>query len=198
MVNPNRPVAFVADEVLLDDLLKLAAAAGCDLERVPDTAAVRQCWHNAPLVLLDHATVQECVAHALPPRNAIVVVATEPEPPELWKRAMELGAERVISLPGAEPWLVNALADAAEGPSSNAGKVLAVLGARGGAGASIFSVAVSLTALEAGENRERNRPPLAGPGTERGPGSGVVPPCVPAGEKARRRATDPAVRSEKG
>lgn len=152
MVTTNRPVAFVSDETLLDDLLKLAAAAGCELERVPDTTAARQCWSTAPLVLLDPASVRECMAAALPSRPAVVVVTTDPEPPDLWKQAMEIGAERVITLPGAQPWLVNALADAMEGPASNAGKVLAVLGARGGAGASVFTVAVGLTALKAGDN----------------------------------------------
>jgi secretion/DNA translocation related CpaE-like protein len=152
VVNANRPVAYIADEALLDDLLKLAAAAGCDLERVPDAAAARQRWSSAPLVLLDQTGVTECVAQSLPARGAVVVVAADPEPPELWKQAMELGAERVITLPGAEPWLVNALADAVEGPPSNSGTVLAVLGARGGAGASVFSVAVGLTALKSGKN----------------------------------------------
>lgn len=151
-MNANRPVAFVADETLLDDLLKVAAAANCDLERVPDVAAARQRWSTAPLVLLDRKGVTACVAESLPPRTAIVVVTTEPEPLELWRQAMEIGAERVIALPGAEPWLVNALADAVEGPASKTGRVLAVLGARGGAGASVFAVAVGLTALNAGEN----------------------------------------------
>jgi secretion/DNA translocation related CpaE-like protein len=152
VVNANRPVAFVADESLLDDLLKLAVAATCELERVPDVTAARQRWSTAPLILLDQKGVAECVAASMPPRDAIVVVATDPEPPELWKQAMEIGAERVVTLPGAEPWLVNALADAMEGPASNAGKVLTVLGARGGAGASVFAVAVGLTALKAGDN----------------------------------------------
>jgi secretion/DNA translocation related CpaE-like protein len=152
VVNTNRPVAFVVDETLLDDLLKLAAATGCELDRVPDPAAARQCWSSAPLILLDPSAVRECERESLPTRDAVVVVTTDPEPPELWKQAMEIGAERVITLPGAEPWLVDALADAVEGPASNAGKVLAVLGARGGAGASIFTVAVGLTALKAGDN----------------------------------------------
>jgi len=145
-------MAFVADEALLDDLLKLAVAAGCDLERVPDAAAARHSWPTAPLILLDQKGVAECVAAAIPTRDAIVVVTTDPEPPELWKQAMEIGAERVITLPGAEPWLISALADALEGPASHPGKVLAVVGARGGAGASVFTVAVGLTALNAGEN----------------------------------------------
>lgn len=151
-MNANLPMAFVADELVLDDLLKLAVAATCDLERVPDATAARRRWFTAPLILLDQTGVKECTASALPTRPGIVVVAADPEPPALWKQAMEIGAERVITLPGAEPWLVNALADAMEGPASNAGKVLAVLGARGGAGASVFSVAVGLTALKAGDD----------------------------------------------
>ena len=151
-MSTTRPMAFVADENLLDDLLKLAAAAGCELERVPDATAARSHWPTAPLVLLDAGGVAECVKHTLPRRDSVIVVSSEPEPQELWKQAMEVGAERLITLPGAEPWLVSALADAAEGPPSNAGKVLAVLGARGGAGASVFAVAVALTALRSGEN----------------------------------------------
>lgn len=148
----TRPMAFVSDEALLDELLKLAAAAGCELDRVPDAAGARHRWSTAPLIVLDEKAVAECIAAAVPTRDAIVVVTTDPEPPALWKQAMEIGAERVITLPGAEPWLVSALADAMEGPASNAGKVLAVLGARGGAGASVFTVAVGLTAMKSGEN----------------------------------------------
>lgn len=148
----NRPMAFVADESLLDDLLKLAAAADCQLDSVPDAAAARHCWSTAPLILLDQKAVAECITEAMPTRDAIVVVTTDPEPPELWKQAMEIGAERVITLPGAQPWLISALADALEGPASNTGKVLAVLGARGGAGASVFTVAVGLTAMKSGDN----------------------------------------------
>lgn len=151
-MNANRPMAFVSDEILLDDLLKLAAAANCDLERVPDALAARQGWLEAPLILLDQAAVRDCLPLDMPPRKKVVVVAHDPEPSELWKDAMQLGVEKVVTLPGAEPWLIDAMADAAEGPASTTGKVLAVMGARGGAGASVFSVAVSLTALKAGKN----------------------------------------------
>jgi secretion/DNA translocation related CpaE-like protein len=152
VVNANRPVAFVSDETLLDDLLKLAIAASCELELVPDAAAARQCWSSAPLVLLDPAGVRECAAESLPARRAVVVVANDPGPPDVWKQAMEVGAQRVVLLPGSEAWLVNLLADATEGPANNAGKVLAVIGARGGAGASVFAASVGLTVMKAGGN----------------------------------------------
>jgi secretion/DNA translocation related CpaE-like protein len=151
-VNANRPVAFVTDEALLDELLKAAATAGCDLERVLDTAAARTRWSTAPLVLLDLAGTVQCKSAALPKRAAVVVVTTDPAPEDIYRQAVGVGAEQVITLPAAEPWLVNALADAAEGPPSDAGRILAVLGARGGAGASVFAAAVGLTAMKSGEN----------------------------------------------
>jgi len=151
-VTTNRSIAFVTDETLLDHLLTLAAAAGCDLERVADVRAARMCWLTAPLVILDPAGVAECRKASFPRRASVVVVSRDPESLALWQQAMDVGAERVLTVPGSDPWLVSAFADAAEGPPSNAGKVLAVLGARGGAGASVFSVAVSLTALGKGDN----------------------------------------------
>jgi secretion/DNA translocation related CpaE-like protein len=147
MVDPNRPVAFVEDEDLLDDVLKLAAAAGCDLECVPDAAAARLRWSTAPLVLLDAVGAEHCDRAGLPRRDAVVLLCAEPAPKSLWECAVEIGAERVIELPGAESWLVSALADATEGPAPTTGRAVAVVGGRGGAGASVFVAALGLTSL---------------------------------------------------
>ena len=152
MVDPNRPVAFVEDEDLLDDVLKLAAAAGCDLDCVPDAAAARLRWSTAPLVLLDAAGAEHCDQAGLNRRDSVVLVAAEPASKGLWERAVEIGAERVIELPGAEAWLVSALADATEAPAPTTGRALAVLGGRGGAGASVFVAALGLTALRTGQS----------------------------------------------
>ncbi len=151
-MDSNRPVAFVEDEDLLDDVLKLAAAAGCDLECVPDAAAARLRWSTAPLVLLDAAGAEQCERAGLPRRDAVVVVCAEPSPKTLWERAVEVGAERVIELPGAESWLVSALADATEAPAPTTGRALAVVGGRGGAGASVFAAALGLTALRTSQS----------------------------------------------
>jgi secretion/DNA translocation related CpaE-like protein len=61
-----------------------------------------------------------------------------------------VGAEHVIALPEGESWLVAALADAAEGPVRS-GRVLAVVGGRGGAGASVLAAAVAVSAAANGE-----------------------------------------------
>jgi hypothetical protein len=67
----GRPVALVGDEPVLDDLLRLAAAAGCELERVPDVAALRGCWANAPLVLLDAAGAGAAAPTGLARRSGV-------------------------------------------------------------------------------------------------------------------------------
>jgi secretion/DNA translocation related CpaE-like protein len=63
---------------------------------------------------------------------------------------MQVGAERVLPLPDAEPSVIGMLADAAEGATGD-GRVIAVIGGRGGAGASVFVAAVGLLAVRRGE-----------------------------------------------
>jgi hypothetical protein len=46
------------DEDLLDEVVRVAAAAGCELERVPDAAALRRRWPGAAMVLLDEAAAR--------------------------------------------------------------------------------------------------------------------------------------------
>ncbi|MCP3799880.1 CpaE-like family protein [Allokutzneria sp. A3M-2-11 16] len=146
-----RPLVLMEDTELLDEALRLAAAAGCDVQRVPDPAAARQHWASAPLVLLDDTGLRHC-AEADLPRRADIVVLTRTEPdPALWRQAVELGVQKVLALPEAEDWLTTTLADVAEGPGSDAGRVLAVIGGRGGAGASVLACAASVVALRRGE-----------------------------------------------
>jgi secretion/DNA translocation related CpaE-like protein len=149
-MNTHRPVALVEDAELLDEVLKLAAAAGCELEVVPDVASVRLRWSSAPLVLLDAAGVQHCGGLGLPRRDSVVLVCPERPPDPLYAECLGVGVEQVVVLPEAEPWLVGALADIAEAPAGAAGRVLAVLGGRGGAGASVFAVSVGVTAMNSG------------------------------------------------
>jgi secretion/DNA translocation related CpaE-like protein len=149
-VNQLRTLALITDERLLDDVLRLAAAAGCELERAPDAAAARLSWAGAPMVLLDEPAARVCAAQRLPRRGRVLVLSSGEPPDELWPHAVAVGAEHVLSLPEAESWLVSALADAAEG-AGRPGKVLAVVGGHGGAGASVFAAAVAVAAVADGE-----------------------------------------------
>lgn len=151
-VSGNRSIAVVSDEPLLEELLKLAAAAGCDLERVPDVTAARGRWNTAPLVIVDEAAAEGCRGARLPRRNGVVLVASTEPRSATWEHAVALGAEQVLRLPGGEQWLTEALADVVEGTGKPAGRVLSVLGGRGGAGASVFTAAVGLAALRRGRN----------------------------------------------
>lgn len=145
-----RALVLAADSELLDDLLRLAAAAGCELERVPDAGAARLRWSAAPLVLLDEPAAKECALAGLARRPRVVVVNRGEPPGGLWQHAVAIGAEQVVALPEGESWLVSALADAAEGVGRR-GRVLAVVGGRGGAGASVLAAAVAVAGVADGE-----------------------------------------------
>ncbi|OLT14018.1 septum formation initiator [Pseudonocardia sp. CNS-139] len=141
---------MISDPELLDSVLRLAAAAGCELQRTVDPAEARPLWSRAPVVLLDPPAAMSC-GHARLPRRADVIIAVRGDPdPVIWRQAVYVGAAHVVSLPEAEPWLVDTLTSAAEGVRAG-GAVLGVVGGRGGAGASVFAAAVAVAAVREGE-----------------------------------------------
>lgn len=146
----RRGLVMCSDAELLDNILRLAAAAGCELHRTVDPAQARQHWPDAPLVLLDAAAARRCADGRLPRRGGVVVAVRGEPAPAVWQQAVAVGAEHVVSLPQAEPWLVAALAEAAEGGRRD-GTVVAVVGGRGGAGASVLAAALAVTAVRDGE-----------------------------------------------
>jgi secretion/DNA translocation related CpaE-like protein len=149
-MDTQRPLAVLHDELVLDQAVQLAAVTGCTIDSAPDVVAARRRWSEAPLVLLDAQAVAACVDAGLPRRTGVVVLCAGEPPPELWQRALAIGAERVLSLPAGESWLLSALADATDRPAAVTGRVVALLGGRGGAGASVLAAAVALTALRSG------------------------------------------------
>lgn len=146
---------------MLDEVLRLAAAVGCATERVPDLLAARSRWAEAPLVILDEEAARgEC---PLPRRPGILLVCKGSPAPEAWRHAFAAGVERVMSLPDEEGALIAALADVAEGPSAPGGRVVAVLGGRGGAGASVLAATMGLTvSREGGDGLLVDCDPLGG------------------------------------
>jgi secretion/DNA translocation related CpaE-like protein len=143
-------VVMTDDEDLLDEVVRLAAAAGVELERVPDAAGVRRRWHTAGLVLLDEAAARAVGPLRLGRRDGVVLLCRDEPPGTIWERAVGVGAEHVVSLPEGEDWLVGALADAAPASPEGPGRVVAVVGGRGGAGASVLAVAVAAHARTRG------------------------------------------------
>ncbi|NUT90948.1 MAG: hypothetical protein HOY78_02845 [Saccharothrix sp.] len=145
----SRVVALVAETELLDEVLQAAAVAGCEVERVADVSALRGHWHTAPAVVLDPAGAQACAFEALPRRPGVLVVSTGPPDAAVWPCAVELGVERVIDASSGSDALRTALADLVETPLDG-GRVLAVLGGCGGAGASVLAAAVGQAVLHRG------------------------------------------------
>lgn len=144
-----RPLLMTADPDVLDDLLRLAATAGVEVEVVQEAGAARRAWTAAPWVLLGADLLEAAVATGLPRRAGLAVIGTDLDDAGIWRRAVTVGAEHVVFLPDAEAWLVGRLADAAEG-SVDSGRLVAVVGGRGGAGATTLSVALALSAVRRG------------------------------------------------
>lgn len=143
-----RSLVMTDDPDLLDDLLRLAATAGTEVE-VVDSGSVRRSWSMAPAVLVGGDRAEACAALGLPRRSGVVVLSRDLDDAQVWRRAVALGAEHVVFVPDAEAWLVNLLADGAEGTGAD-GLVVGVLGGRGGAGASTLAAALAVTGLRRG------------------------------------------------
>lgn len=143
----RRPLLLTADDILLDDLLRLAAAAGVEVDVVADPGSARSHWSAAPAVVVGHDLAPDAAVLALPRRAGVYLVGGELDDPSVWRRAVEVGAESVVFFPDDEPWLVDRLADASEGDRERA-VVVGTIGGRGGAGASVLATTLALAAAE--------------------------------------------------
>ena len=141
-----RSLVLTADDGLLDDLLRLAAAAGVGVDVAHEPAAARSRWQAAPLVVVGDDQAEQAAAQ-LGRRQHLVLVAGDD--PDVWRRGVGLGAEQVVFLPDSEHWLVERFADAAEGPGDQA-LVVSVTGGRGGAGASVLAAGLAMTSARQG------------------------------------------------
>ena len=140
-----RPLVVSSDEGLLDELLRLLAAAGAEPELAAGGPALRRAHRQAPLVLVGADALAGTAVRSLPRRPGVVVVAGGELPPTEWASAVELGAERVAVLPADESWLLERVSEAVRSPVER-GWVVAVGGSCGGAGASTVATAVALAA----------------------------------------------------
>ncbi|MGZ6839508.1 MAG: septum site-determining protein Ssd, partial [Frankiaceae bacterium] len=144
-----RSLLLTDDPVLLDDLLRLSAAAGVEVEVAAEPGRARVAWSRAPLVLVGADVAAACAEGGLPRRQRVVLVGADLDDAGVWQRAVRLGAEHVVFLPDAEPWLITALTDAIE-PDARPGRLLAVVGGRGGAGATTLAVALAFAGARSG------------------------------------------------
>ncbi|MGW8065826.1 septum site-determining protein Ssd [Streptomyces ziwulingensis] len=150
------PLIITEDTQLLDDLLRLCAAAGATPEvhhSVPATSAPSSAcgqwgsWETASLVLVGDDAARRVRGAAR--RRGVVLVGRDQDDPGVWQRAVEIGADHVLMLPDGEQWLVDRIADVAEGVGRPA-LTVGVIGGRGGAGASTLACALAVTSAREG------------------------------------------------
>ncbi len=160
------------DDRLLDDLLRLAAAAGSTLDVAHDPVSGLRAWRAASVVLLG-ADLAAPVAQQHPPRRDHVhLVGLAPLPDGVFRSALAAGALDVVELPVAEAWLIELLTDASDAADGRAasggrhGRTLGVVAGSGGAGATTFACAVALTAARLQRTVLVDLDPL-GPGVDR-------------------------------
>jgi secretion/DNA translocation related CpaE-like protein len=146
----SRPLLVTDDPLLLDEVLNLAGESGADVEVAPDPTAARDRYGSASLVLVGVDLAEACVRARLPRRPDVIIVgmrAGDGEPPP-WHLAERLNAEHIALLPSGARWLVDRLS-ASAGPES-IGAMVAVLGGRGGAGATVLACGLAVTAVRMG------------------------------------------------
>ena len=144
----SRPLLVIDDPDLLEDVLRVAAAAGVDVDVAPDPVAARRRFVAAPLVLVAAGLTHACIRARLPRRPGVVLVSADRGGDPRWEWAEAMGAEHVAVLPLAEPWLVERFTAVATDASG--GHVVAVLGGRGGSGASVLAAGLAVTAARSG------------------------------------------------
>src|SRR5665811_1740062 len=64
-----RPLIITPEAELLDELVRLAAAAGVEPEVAPDAVAARRQWTAAPMVLVGTDATAGCAVAAMPRRR---------------------------------------------------------------------------------------------------------------------------------
>lgn len=144
-----RPLLVACDLDLLDELLRLAAIAGVEVDVAADPAEARRRFATAPLVLVGAELAEACARAGLRRRSGLVLVGDVRfgDPP--FDLADAVAAEHLAVLPTAEPWLIERLAGCAAAAATG-GRVVAVLGGRGGAGTSVFAAGLAVTAARQG------------------------------------------------
>ncbi|MFG1705463.1 septum site-determining protein Ssd [Nonomuraea sp. M3C6] len=141
----HRPLVITEDHALLDDLVRIAAAAGAQLDVAHMPTHARPFWNLAPLIAVGADQADAVAATSPPARDQVLLVTRDPEDPDTWRKCVAVGAQAVVTLPNDERHLVERLADAME-PDPRSGSVICVIGGRGGAGASVLSACLALCA----------------------------------------------------
>ncbi|WP_101525603.1 septum site-determining protein Ssd [Nocardioides houyundeii] len=173
MTDPGFTVLLVSrDDGLLDEVQRLAAAAGVVPEVAGQEAVALRAWGRAEVVLVG-ADLADGLALLRPPRRAGVHVVSRGEAQGwLFRSAVVLGAESVLELGAAADWLGQLFSEL--GDPRPPGRVLAVMPGSGGAGATTLACALAQVGSAHGPVLLMDTDPL-GPGADRVLGLDGVP-----------------------
>jgi len=169
----TRALVITADPLLLEELARLAAAAGAATEPATEMATALRAWPRAPLVLLGADLLPQVAAMSPPRRDGVYVVSWGPPAEGAYRPALQVGAETVLELPTATPIAADLLADLGDGARPE-GAVLGVVGGSGGVGATTFAAALAALGAGRGPTVLLDTDPL-GPGADRVLGFEDVP-----------------------
>lgn len=131
-----RPLVITADALLLDELVRLAAAAGVEVSvRGEPTASS---WSSAPLIFVGDDALAAACQRSLSRREGVVVVRRRSDldaaSASTWQGAVALGAEYVAELPDGERWIIDRLCEVGDS-ATQGGPVISCVPGVGGAGA---------------------------------------------------------------
>ncbi|WP_182525453.1 septum site-determining protein Ssd [Nocardioides dongkuii] len=161
----NPPLIVTRDDTLLEELLRLAAAAGVTPEVARDPGAALRSWTSAPLVLLGADVAAEAARLAPPPRDGLHILTWGGSPDAIFRTAVDVGADSVTDLPRSDAWVIETLTDLGDHGAAR-GLTIGVTGGSGGAGATTFACALGQVAARSGLSVVVDVDPL-GPGIDR-------------------------------
>ncbi|HEX5144588.1 MAG TPA: septum site-determining protein Ssd [Mycobacterium sp.] len=143
-------LALLSEPGLRDEVERVAAAADLGVVQLAGGKVPKaNAWQSSGAVVLDEFSARNCASRGLPRRSAVFLVSAEDTDrpcTATFQAAIAIGASGVYTLPAQSADLVAALASVGDvAGDSGHGAVIAVLGGRGGAGASLFSAALALS-----------------------------------------------------
>jgi secretion/DNA translocation related CpaE-like protein len=144
----RQPVVITANNELLDQLLRLCAAANVDPELADGSTRQRQVWARAGAVLVGDDQAEAMATLGLTRRENVILVSQRADHAPLWKLAVALRADDVVILPEDQQRLIDRLSDLADG--GHRARTLGVVGGCGGAGASTIAAGLALAAARSG------------------------------------------------
>jgi secretion/DNA translocation related CpaE-like protein len=153
------------DPTLLDELQRLAAAAGVTPALARDEASALSAWGLAPLVFVGTDLAKPLSRVRPPRRGGVHVVGCGGVPGDVFRTALAIGAENVAELPQSSGWVAELMADVSDGAPQGSVTV-GVIGGSGGSGASTFAAALGQMAARSGSAVVIDADPL-GPGADR-------------------------------